>query len=221
MRTFSGFSAGKVRAVRLPETVFSELVPLIDDLNELKATLHVLYLLEKQEGEARYVRRDDLLADALLVEGMDPPTRGAVEEAVERAVERGTLLRAEAEGRVVYCANTPRGRAMVAALRRGEPLEAAQPEPRPTIFELYEENIGPLTPLIAEELQDAEATYPPDWVEAAFREAVALNKRNWKYIRAILERWQSEGKRDERDRREREGDRRRYIEGEYGDYIEH
>lgn len=222
MKTFSGFPPGKVRAVRLPETVFDELVPLIDDLNELKATLHVLYLLEKQQGEARYVRRRDLLDDPALAESLTPPARAALEAALERAVERGSLLRAAAEeAGEVYFANTPKGRAMQAALRRGESLAEAQPEPRPTVFALYEENVGPLTPLIAEELREAESVYPADWIEAAFREAVVHNKRNWKYIRAILERWRSEGKRDEKDRRDRQRDRRRYIEGEYSDYIEH
>ena len=122
---------------------------------------------------------------------------------------------------MVYFANTPRGRAALEALRRGESLPEAVPTPRPNVFVLYEENVGPLTPLIAEELKEAEDVYPADWIEAAFREAVSLNKRSWKYIRAILERWRSEGRKDETARRDREGDRRRYIEGEYGEYIEH
>ena len=59
-------------------------------------------------------------------------------------------------------------------------------ESRPNIYTLYEENIGPLTALIAEELREAEETYPADWIEEAFREAVRMNKRNWKYVHAIL-----------------------------------
>jgi DnaD/phage-associated family protein len=92
---------------------------------------------------------------------------------------------------------------------------------RPNIFVLYEQNIGPLTPLLAEELMEAEDTYPLPWIEDAFREAVELNKRSWRYIQRILERWAAEGKTDEGTRRGDEGDRRRFIEGEYADYIEH
>jgi DnaD/phage-associated family protein len=92
---------------------------------------------------------------------------------------------------------------------------------RPNIFVLYEQNIGPLTPLLAEELMKAEDTYPVSWIEDAFREAVELNKRSWRYIQRILERWAAEGKTDETTRRTDEGDRRRFIEGEYADYIEH
>lgn len=216
MRTFSGFPEGKTGIVRLPEPVFTELLPLIDDLDELKVVLHVLYRLQQGKGEIRYVSQRRLLSDPLLLRGLEGPE--AVRRGLDRAVERGVLLQAEAEvdghPDVVYLANSPRGRAALEALRQGLP-PAETPPPRPNIFVLYEENIGPLTPLIAEELKEAEATYPADWIEAAFREAVARNKRSWKYIRTILERWHAEGRPDETDRRDREGDRRRYIEGEH------
>jgi DNA replication protein len=65
---------------------------------------------------------------------------------------------------------------------------------RPNIFVLYEQNIGLLSPMIADELTDAAAHYPQDWIEAAFREAVQQNKRKWSYIRAILRRWETEGR---------------------------
>ena len=65
---------------------------------------------------------------------------------------------------------------------------------RPNIFVLYEQNIGLLSPLIADELRDAADQYPTEWVEAAFREAVQHNKRKWSYIRAILRRWETEGR---------------------------
>ena len=65
---------------------------------------------------------------------------------------------------------------------------------RPNIFVLYEQNIGLLSPMIAEELKDAAEQYPTDWIEAAFREAVQQNKRKWSYIRAILRHWGTEGR---------------------------
>ncbi len=219
MRVFSGFPSSRTRNVRLPEAVFTDLLPLIDDLDELKVTMHTLYRLSRQTGPVRYLRHRELLEDPVLLEGLSQDTGAAVERALNRAVERGTLLRAGSNSELVYFANTPRGRAAVEALRRGEPLEKAPPPPRTNIFVLYEENIGPLTPLIAEELEEAEETYPAEWVEDAFREAVALNKRSWRYIHAILERWMQEGRKERSG--EREDDRRRYIEGEYGEYIEH
>jgi DnaD/phage-associated family protein len=65
---------------------------------------------------------------------------------------------------------------------------------RPNIFVLYEQNIGLLSPLLADELKDAADHYPVEWIEAAFREAVQHNKRKWSYIRAILRRWETEGR---------------------------
>jgi DNA replication protein len=65
---------------------------------------------------------------------------------------------------------------------------------RPNIFVLYEQNISLLTPLIADQLKDAADHYPQEWIEAAFREAVQHNKRNWSYISAILRRWETEGR---------------------------
>lgn len=212
--------------VRLPDGVFTELVVRIDDLTELKVTLLVLWRLAHRRARvAPWVTRAELLHDTVLQHALGKELEPELTQALERAVARGTLLRVawqRADERVEqrYLANSPRGRATAAALERGvEPAQADVGE-RPNIFTLYEQNIGPLTALLSEELQEAEETYPAAWIEDAFREAVRLNKRSWKYIRAILERWQSEG-RDEIRGRDREEDGRRYIEGKYADYIQH
>jgi DNA replication protein len=65
---------------------------------------------------------------------------------------------------------------------------------RPNIFRLYEQNIGIITPLIADHLRDAADLYPEEWIERAFREAVQHNIRKWSYISAILRNWETEGK---------------------------
>src|SRR2546428_13159417 len=75
------------------------------------------------------------------------------------------------------------------------------------VYQLYEENIGPLTPMVAQELKEAETLYPFEWIEEAFREAAALNKRSWRYAARILERWAVEGrKREEAGRDPGQGD---------------
>lgn len=60
-------------------------------------------------------------------------------------------------------------------------------------FKLYEENIGMIMPLIADELKDICHEYPLEWFKAALFEACANQARNLKYIRRILERWKTEG----------------------------
>ena len=56
--------------------------------------------------------------------------------------------------------------------------------------------------MIAEELKEAESRFPQQWIEDAVRESVKGNKRNWRYIFSILERWESEGRDDGRFRRD-------------------
>ncbi len=73
---------------------------------------------------------------------------------------------------------------------------------RPDIYTLYEQNIGPLTPILSERLREAERLYPAAWVEEAFAEAVNYNRRSWAYIARILENWSANGRdgQQERDR---------------------
>jgi DnaD/phage-associated family protein len=99
--------------------------------------------------------------------------------------------------------------------RANEPIDIYSEHPN--IFQLYEANIGPLTPILADALRDAEKSYPADWIEDAFRIAVERNKRNWHYIEAILHRWQEGGLDDQKgkqDRRDTKEARRRYGEWE-------
>lgn len=234
MKGFAGFPAGKQPSIPVPGLFFSELLPAIDHLGELKVTLHVFGLLAQQKGERQYVSSGALAADHRLVDGLGSPgmpPEDALGDALERAVARGTLLRVtvgdKSARRDWYFVNSAKGRQAVQDLLAGKWTPAESSEPvhfqahRPNIFVLYEQNLGPLTPMLAQELMEAESTYPASWIEDAFREAVTANVRNWRYARAILERWAAEGKTDATSRQSDEGDRRRFIEGEYADYIEH
>jgi DnaD/phage-associated family protein len=88
---------------------------------------------------------------------------------------------------------------------------------RPTIFTLYEQNIGPLTPMIAEHLRDFEATYSAQWIGEAIEIAVTYNKRTLSYVEAILKRWKIEG---HVDKQEAPPDGWSYVSGKYKDEIE-
>lgn len=63
-------------------------------------------------------------------------------------------------------------------------------------FVLYESNIGPLTPMIADAIKDAEQTYSQEWVSRAILEAAKSNVRNMKYIEAILHGYAQRGSPD-------------------------
>ncbi|MBN2004339.1 MAG: DnaD domain protein [Anaerolineae bacterium] len=226
IKHFSGFLEGKVATITLPDSVFTELVASIDDVIELKVTLLTLRRLAQMRSDAApWVTLDELGDDKIFQAALGDEIEVKLKLALDNAVERGTLLNVEWKeaGDTIeqrYLANSPRGRAAVRAMRRGREPERVMPATRPNIFTLYEQNIGPLTAILSEDLIEAEKTYPAAWIEEAFHEAASRNKRNWKYIHAILERWRTEGK-DEADRRDRETDTRRYIEGEYSDLIQH
>jgi DnaD/phage-associated family protein len=207
MKVFSGFPAGELAYTPLPDLFYSELLPLIDDLVELKVTLHVFWLLYRRSNRRRHVTLQGLLGDARLMrslEGGSSSTENVLRAGLDKAVARGTLLclTSSAGDERFYFANTAQGRRAFDQARTGEIelapgialAEPATPLQRPNIFVLYEQNIGLLQPIIAEELQDAERTYPQEWIEDAFRIAVENNVRNWKYVRRILERWAAEGK---------------------------
>ena len=234
MKGFVGFPPGKTPLVLLPSAVLGELVPLIDDLAELKVTLHCYWRLSQGEGDVRFVRRRDLVQDETLLNGLpqDATTDplGVLDDALERAVARATLIhvRVEREGQMEewYFANTPKGRAAAKQAGQGkwpagETAVIQVEATRPNIFVLYEQNIGLLQPLIADELRQAERDYPASWIEEAFHRAAEANVRNWNYVRAILERWSREGKGDGTSGRDAEKDYRRYIEGKYADYVEY
>jgi DNA replication protein len=228
---FPGFQEEKLRFTPVPNPFFSELLPAIDHLGELKITLYAFWALARKEDPVRYLRHIEMISDPLLLEGFSESgatPREALDSALERAVARGTLLKVgiefEKERETFYFLNTPKGRATVEGIERGEWRPSDLPEApieltvdRPNIYVLYEQNIGPLTPLIADRLHDARATYPEEWIEEAFRIAVENNVRKWRYVEAILEDWHTRGKDEREDRGDSEKARRRYLEGELGD----
>ena len=178
------------------------------------------------EGAFRYLRRASFLEDERFMQGLAASPGGAqaaLDDALQRCLQRGSLLEASLDlegGReTFYFLNSPKGRAAVQAIARGEwrfsedsNLQIALGDRQPNIFELYEQNIGVLTPMIADALREAEETFPPLWIEEAFKIAVENNARNWRYVYAILNRWQVEGRDDREDRRDTEKARRRYAE---------
>jgi DnaD/phage-associated family protein len=232
MRTFKGFPS-QGRLTPLPNVFFSSVLPLVDDIAELKTTLHVFWSLYQKRGYPRFVTRSELLASESLALGLRSAAETlpqVLDRALEAATRRGTLLhlRLDREGCVedVYFLNTEEGRQALEKARRGDlriegvptPLESSgEDKGRQDIFSLYEANIGMLTPMLAEELKDAERQYPKEWIEDAFREAVALNKRSWRYVSRILERWSTEGKGHGRPGKHSEKtDPDRYFKGRYG-----
>ncbi len=210
LRGFSGFVAGKTHFTRIPADFFSELLPIVDDLDELKAILYVFWRLGEGEGDVRYLRLEDALADLIFLDGLSGEVEvhdQVAQQAFARAAQRGVLLeiavKRSQRTETWYFLNSQKGREAVDRLRRGEftglvhdidDVVVGLEKERPNIFLLYEQNIGMITPLLADQLRQAERTYPENWIRDAFSIAVSQNKRTWAYIYRILQNWAEHGK---------------------------
>lgn len=231
MAPFAGFPDGRLATIRVPDLFFVEVLPYITDLAELKVTLHLLWLLQQDPQGPIGVSEAELQRDGVLLAGLracGPDPSASLREGLRKGLERGTLLHVRGSAgdaeQSWYLFNTEKGRRIVQRVQSGELTlpevdltaeERPLPE-KPSIFTLYEQNIGPLQPIIAEELEEAQKTYPPEWIEDAFRIAARNNARQWRYVRAVLERWQRQG-RDQTELSDQR-DPRRYLSGEYEEY---
>jgi DnaD/phage-associated family protein len=235
MKQFTGFP-NKTQFTPLPNSFFSVLLPQISDIAELKTTLHLLGMLYRKRGYPRFITYEELSSNTSLMRSLKEGAKSPDEtlcQALEMAAKRGTILHLlldrDGVAEDVYFLNTEQDRQTVAKIQNGELIlkglrTREQPyieiEEKPDIFTLYEENIGMLTPIIAEELRETEKIYPADWIRDAIKEAVSLNKRSWRYIARILERWSSEGKSSGAYKRElKKTDPDKYIKGRYGHMV--
>lgn len=223
MDQFKGFPSTRVRTIRIPELFFQAVLPELENQLQVRTALLTFWLLEQQEGNARFLRLDDYLnPPAWFLEGEKPAaqTPARIKNAVQKLVETGMLLSASPLGytEVLYFLNSDRGKALAQAClegtwRPGENAGVNTGRERRTVYQLYEENIGPLTPLIADTLRDAEAAYPQDWIKDAIQTAVENNVRRWNYIEAILASWKKEG-RYAQTKRDYEESYRKYFQDE-------
>jgi len=210
------------RVIEVPESILTEIAPQIRDIGELQLILLVVRMATERGGIDQPVSRDELGRDAgvqraFQLEGTMRDPGESVERSLELAVGRGVVIKLRVidgdSERIWYFLNTIQNAAKVRAMANGsevppKTLWSAASAPRieaerPTIFRLYEQNIGPLTPLIAQRLLDALEVYPAGWIEDAVAEAVSYNRRSWRYIARILENWQVERWQTTEDRERR------------------
>ncbi len=203
---FGGFP-GVARATAVPNVFFASVLPRMRSVEALLAFLWVSRCVQEQKGGARFVSAGELRATPGVAESFTTMGGGCdrLEAGLLECVELGALLGLRLAGRrgeeAVFFVNNPGSRRAVARVRAGDlvlrPETAAVPitfEDRPSVFRLYEENIGTITPMVGERLLAAAEAYPAEWLEQAFREAAEMNIRNWRYVERILQRWSEEGR---------------------------
>jgi DnaD/phage-associated family protein len=235
MKQFTGFPA-KMQFTPLPNFFFSTLLTQISDIAELKITLYIFWALYHKRGYPRFITYRELLGNKSLMSSLKEarPPDEVLRHALEMATKRGTILHMvlDRDGMPedVYFLNTESDRQITAKIQNGElslsGLKAKEQtyidtEEPPDIFTLYEQNIGMLTPMIAEELKEAMKLYPESWIRDAIKEAVNQNIRKKSYILAILERWSTEGKSNGTYREDsaKKPSPDKYIKGKYGHMV--
>jgi DNA replication protein len=231
--TFSGFPAS-AKATAVPHVFFTDVLPrLAHDPVALGVTLYALQALQRKKGFPRYLTAGDLIAEPAMLSYLMNADRDerAIDDGLRSAAGIGVLLplTVETDGVTseIYFLNAPADRRALEAVRSGAAdigsvvqRDAVPPAlARSGIFALYESLIGTISPLVSDELAEAERLYPPEWLERAFREAAAQNARSWRYVTRILERWAAEGPDHEKADGDPAGDAR-YFRGKYGRILQ-
>jgi DNA replication protein len=216
MTKFIGFSDSE-SFTQIPDSFFRQLLKEISDVGELKVTLYVLWRMEHMDGPFRALRESDFDVKDLGISEVD------IRLSLDKAVEHTSLLKSVHGKDEFYFLNSPRGRAAAEAFAKGDWSEASKissaPLERPNIFKLYEENIGPLTPLIADALKDAEKTFSEEWVADAIDVAVKRNARHWNFIQATLNGWKEKGHDKKQNRRDDKESRQRDVEDKIKKFV--
>jgi DnaD/phage-associated family protein len=206
--------------IPVPRSFFERHLVRIRDIAALKVLLSIYERVADFDVAEQYVAEEALFADRLLLDGLrwtatTRPPIGEIRRGIDLLVAHDAIVRICVEenndSTFWLMPKEPENVSRLNSVIHGDapfPFRSsqavAQPRvaiERPNVFRLYEQNIGMLTPLIADQLIEAIELYPERWIEDAIGEAVSLNRRNWRYIQRILQRWETEGRGDETDRR--------------------
>jgi DNA replication protein len=233
MIEFKGFPA-RMQFTPVPNIVFSALFPQITDIIELKVLFFIFEILYPKKGTVKFFTINELLARAGQIGGPES-SQEKVAGALQSLIKKGAIIQfsvtRSGAPEEIYLLNNQTNILNLERIRTGEStlpdlkpeksMPVALPEPS-DIFSLYEQNIGMLTPLIADELKEAGKQYPENWIKDAIKEAVESNRRNWKYVAWILAHWSTEGKDNGayRGNLKKNTDPDKYIRGKYGHMVQ-
>jgi len=201
--------------IPIPREFLTERIALIDDPAELHVTLAVFRLASESGSMPPAVSEDDVLRDGVLARTFHEERKSSkLTQRIRRGLQYATardsilqiVLKAEGHEERWYVPASAEHRASLETVLL-EPgawpvagIEATIVATAPSVFSLYEKNIGMLTPLLTDQIETAMELYPLEWIEDAIREAVTYNKRNWRYVQRVLENWSVNGRGDTQSR---------------------
>jgi DnaD/phage-associated family protein len=207
--------AGLRSEIPIPREFLTERVALIDDPTELHVTLAVFRLAADSGTTPPATSEEAVLRDGVLARTFHADRKSSnlslrIRRGLQYATARDSILQIvlridDHEERWYVPANDQNRAALETVLIEPGAWPVAGSDAiviatAPSVFSLYEKNIGLLTPLLTDQIETAMDLYPLDWIEDAILEAVTYNKRNWRYVHRVLENWSVNGRGDAQSR---------------------
>ena len=214
-----GNQIGRNSVIEIPVAWLERFSTDFDD-QELRVALAMVRLASRISSTEIRVATTSLQSDQLLTEGLKSnPSNDLLGQILDQLRQSGLLTFVD-EGETIILHRSASSEPTDSA---SLPAASDKTSGNPWVYRLHEQHFGPLTPLIADQIQMAIETYPESWIRDAMRDAVTYNRRSWRYVQRILANWAdrdtSERTRQsphhEKRRRGAEGtiDTRRYREG--------
>ena len=201
---FKGFKKN-VQSIPVPAPVFDSILEAITNISELKLMLRIIWLLQIYNRKPPLITEAEIISDKVLSKTIGPPN--TIQELLITLESYGIIsssVKKNDQVKIIFL-NSEKIKNHIE--KSDIILQGIQPDPWnettdiPNIYSVYEQNIGIITPHIAELIKESENLYPIDWIEDAIKQASVQNKRNWAYVSSILNRWKTEGKNNEKHSR--------------------
>ena len=221
MRMTDGFPE-QIELSPIPRPFITSMLSKMDSLDEVKTLLLAFNSIYQKKGQLKYCTAKELTTEEKLAE-----TQKILDSAVKNKILISLCVREEEQTTKLYFVNDRFGKNSLEQARNNYETVITEDDlsedvgtvTEDMVLSAYEDNIGQLTPMIIEELQIAREECPDSWIIEAIKIAVERNIRKWSYVKAILKKWQAEGKQDGRDKRYSESDPERFLDSSYGSII--
>ncbi len=224
--------SGTPGSTLVPNSFFNKFIPGVEHVEDILTLLWCAYLM--QDKAAAKKRPFFSMEDIWLADGVEHSytkigiTKENFFKSLERCAEQGSLSKVTVNQKnhkeTVFFLSYPGSLEEIEDLGNVHlglnipfDIEDAESSVITNLFELYEENFGVVSPIVAENLIEISRNHDFELIKQAFQEAALHGVGNWRYIERILENQEKEGYVNETDRRDSfESRKNNYTGGKFG-----